>query len=210
MEWAQSDDDGADDEATLDAEEQAAAAEGVDVKVCHAPTTRALPIPFQCSDWYRSMRPPPLAAYAHHCIGTQEEHAAETSALAAEADMPLDQLLAAYGYRIGPDGGRERVPDGTDASQDPANRVYSARECSAEQVQIKTEQRQSPRTRQQTKPEMKSEAAVAVKSQPGAVASRQLDMQAPPSLADHEVGCFSALCHATAAYYLSRVAFGTS
>ncbi len=51
MEWAQSDDDGADDEATLDAEEQASAAEGVDVKVCHAATTRGLPIPFQCSGW---------------------------------------------------------------------------------------------------------------------------------------------------------------
>ena len=36
MEWAQSDDDGADDEATLDAEEQEAAAEGLDVKVCPA------------------------------------------------------------------------------------------------------------------------------------------------------------------------------
>ena len=31
--WAESDDDGADDEATLDAEELAAAAAGVDVKV---------------------------------------------------------------------------------------------------------------------------------------------------------------------------------
>ena len=32
-EWAESDDDGEDDEATLDAEEMAAAADGVDVKV---------------------------------------------------------------------------------------------------------------------------------------------------------------------------------
>ena len=39
MDWAQSDDDGADDEATLDAEEQAAVAEGVDVKVCNMSST---------------------------------------------------------------------------------------------------------------------------------------------------------------------------
>ena len=31
--------------------------------------------------------------------------------------MPLDQLLAAYGYRIGADGTRERIPDGSDADK---------------------------------------------------------------------------------------------
>ena len=41
MEWAQSDDDGADDEATLEADEQAAAAEGVNVMVRHAEVTFA-------------------------------------------------------------------------------------------------------------------------------------------------------------------------
>ena len=94
--------------------------------------------------------------------------------------MPLDQLLAAYGYRIGADGTRERIPDGSDADKGPADHGRSAIECSAGQVQVKTEQRHSPRTRQQTKPEVKSEAAVAVKSEP-AVGSRQLDGQAPKS-----------------------------
>ncbi len=122
--------------------------------------------------------------------------------------MPLDELLAAYGYRIGPDGTREQIPDGTDASKGPADLGRSAMDCSAQQV--KTEQRQSPRTRQQTKPEVKSEAAFAVKSEPGAVDGRQLDMQALPSLADHEVGCSATLCHGTAAYCLTRVGFAPS
>ena len=120
-------------------------------------------------------------ACAHRCVDTQEEHAAETSALAAEADMPLDQLLAACGFRIGPDGNRERVLDGSDASKGPADHGRNARSHSAEQVQVKTEQRQSPRTRQQTKPEVKSESAVAVKSEAAALGSQHLDMQAPTS-----------------------------
>ena len=113
--------------------------------------------------------------------------------------MPLDQLLAAYGYRIGPDGTKERIADGTDVSMGPADHGHNAMECSAEQVQIKTEQRQSPRTRQQAKPEVKSEAAAAVKSEPGAVGSRQLDTQPPPSQGSYEVSFSSESRHATVA-----------
>ena len=45
----------------------------------------------------------------------QAQHAEEVSALADEADMPLEQLLAQYGYVIGEDG-RKRPADDTQAA----------------------------------------------------------------------------------------------
>ena len=41
----------------------------------------------------------------------QEEEAAEVNALANEAHVPLEQLLAQYGFKIGPDGIRQRIVD---------------------------------------------------------------------------------------------------
>jgi hypothetical protein len=45
------------------------------------------------------------------CDVRQEEEAAEVNALADEADVPLEQLLAQYGFRIGPDGTKQRILD---------------------------------------------------------------------------------------------------
>ena len=45
------------------------------------------------------------------------QHAAEVSALADEAGMPLDQLLAQYGYVIGEDG-RKRSADDAHGADD--------------------------------------------------------------------------------------------
>ena len=36
---------------------------------------------------------------------------AEVGALADEAGLPLDELLAQYGFRIGPDGTKQRITD---------------------------------------------------------------------------------------------------
>ncbi len=41
----------------------------------------------------------------------QAEEAAEVGALADEADLPFDELLAQYGFRIGADGTKQRIVD---------------------------------------------------------------------------------------------------
>ena len=100
--------------------------------------------------------------------------------------MPLDQLLAAYGYKIGPDGTRERIHDDDDPGETADGGGSSAIIRAEDQVHgvVKTEQRQSPRTRQQTKPELKVEAGAAVKSEPAAAGSRQMGPLTPASPAE--------------------------
>ena len=60
-EWALSEDDGADDEATLDAEEQAALADGLNVKVSSAVRTQISLLLTICPCWV-----PHPAAVEHH------------------------------------------------------------------------------------------------------------------------------------------------
>ena len=122
--WALSDDDGADDEATLDAEQLAALADGVNVKVNAAP--------FGNRSYVHGSQSGGLCMYIYqlhsknnHPAGkrfgrpatygtglrahAQEEEAAEVGALADEADLPLDELLAQYGIRIGADGSKQLI-----------------------------------------------------------------------------------------------------
>ncbi len=99
----------------------------------------------------------------------QEEHAAETSALADEAEMPLDQLLAAYGYRVGPDGTKQRIAEDsvmtsqTAGPNDPRSATRPAEQLS---LDAKQEQRHSPRTRQQPKPDPEEAVQAVIKPEP--------------------------------------------
>lgn len=118
---------------------------------------------------------------------TQEEHEAETNALASEADMPLDQLLAAYGYKMGPDGTKVRLEDAADPASTTADHSgpgAPGRSADQPQVSVKAEQRQSPRTRLQLKPAVKLEAGTAVKTEPAAVISGHASTSSPASPAE--------------------------
>ena len=61
--------------------------------------------------------------------GLQEKEAAEVSALADEADVPLDQLLAQYGFRIGLDGTKQRILDGDAANAETGRPPPGAKPC---------------------------------------------------------------------------------
>ena len=56
------------------------------------------------------------------------QHAAEVSALADEADMPLDQLLAQYGYVVGEDG-RKRSADDAHVLEDDSSSSHGKPPC---------------------------------------------------------------------------------
>ena len=67
--------------------------------------------------------PPCAQALAEAAGEGTAQHAAEVSALADEADMPLDQLLAQYGYVIGEDGRKRSADDahGVDDDGSPSD-----------------------------------------------------------------------------------------
>ena len=186
VDWAESEDDGGDDEATLDADEQAAAAEGVNIK---AGPGASCSIVSSVTLLYL-----PTAPCRQHCCTViahnkwrymQEEHAAETNALADEAEMPLDQLLAAYGFRIGPNGTKQRIDEKSDLAaqtarfRDPRLDAHTTEQLSRD---AKQEQRHSPRTRQQPKPEQGEEAVqAAIKPEPAEEDFRHSATPAPTS-----------------------------
>ena len=170
MDWAVSEDDGADDEATLDADEQAAAAEGVNMKVRACAHVVAPGSKFTCAAARCRFESFTESSASSRCV--QEEHAAETSALADEAEMPLEQLLASYGFRIGPGGTKQRIvkePEPAAQTVGPSDARSDGHGAEQLNGAAKQERRQSPRIRPEPKPEAEEAVRRAIKSEAAAL-----------------------------------------
>ncbi len=100
-------DDEADDECTLEEEEVPLSS-----KCPHdMPCTRPANLNQAMRSLFDKSQLPRAQALAKAAGEGTDQHAAEVSALADEADMPLDQLLAQYGYVIGEDGRKRSADD---------------------------------------------------------------------------------------------------
>ena len=104
--------------------------------------------------------------------------------------MPLEKLLASYGIRIGPDGTKQRIieePDPAIQTAGPSDTRSDVRSMEQLDSDATQKRRQSPRIRQQSKPDSEEAVHTAVKPEPAADDFIQPATPAPASPADAQM-----------------------